>query len=57
MGRMVLFIVFVGMTITGGWLVLRRTGNYEIDYFTKILGWILVIPGIWGLLDSLRIIQ
>ncbi|WP_179850607.1 hypothetical protein [Candidatus Pelagibacter communis] len=54
---MVLFIVFVGMTITGGWLVLRRTGNYEIDYFTKILGWILVIPGIWGLLDSLRIIQ
>ena len=57
MGRTILFIVFVAMVITGGWLVFRRTGNYDIDYFTKILGWILLIPGIWGLLESLRIIQ
>ena len=57
MGRTILFLVFVTMTISGGWLVLRRTGNYDIDYFTKILGWILLIPGIWGLLESLRIIQ
>ena len=28
-----------------------------VDYFIKILGWILLIPGIWGLLESLRIIQ
>ena len=57
MGRTILFLVFVAMTIAGGWLVLRRTGNYDIDYFTKILGWILLIPGIWGLLESLYIIQ
>ncbi|SVD17958.1 uncharacterized protein METZ01_LOCUS370812 [marine metagenome] len=57
MGRTILFLVFVAMSITGGWLVFRRTGNYDIDYFTKILGWILLIPGIWGLLESLRIIQ
>ena len=57
MGRVILFLVFVALTFTGGWLVLRRTGNYDIDYFTKILGWILLIPGIWGLLDSLRSIQ
>ena len=50
MGRAILFIVFVAMTLTGVGLVLRRTGNYDIDYFTKILGWILLIPGVWGLL-------
>ena len=57
MGRTILFLVFVAMTLTGIWLVFRRTGNYDIDYFVKILGWILLIPGIWGLLESLRIIQ
>ncbi len=56
MSRTILFLVFVSMTLSGFWLVLRRTGNYDIDYFTKILGWILMIPGIWGLLESLRII-
>jgi len=57
MVRTLLFLVFIGMVIIGGWLVMRRTGNYDIDYFTKILGWILLIPGIWGLLESLKIIQ
>ena len=57
MGRTILFLVFVAMTISGGWLVLRRTGNYDIDFFTKIIGWILLIPGILGLMDALRIIQ
>ena len=57
MGRTILFLVFVAMTITGGWLVWKRSGNYDIDFFTKILGWILLIPGILGLMESLRIIQ
>ena len=57
MGRTILFLVFVAMTMSGGWLVLRRTGNYDIDFFTKIIGWILLIPGILGLMDALRIIQ
>jgi len=57
MVRTLLFLVFVCLTLIGGWLVLRRTGNYDIDYFTKILGWILLIPGILGLLESLNIIQ
>jgi hypothetical protein len=55
--KTLLFLVFVCLTWIGGWLVLRRTGNYDIDYFTKILGWILLIPGIWGLLESLNIIK
>ena len=28
----------------------------KIDFFTKILGWILLIPGIIGIMDSLRIL-
>jgi hypothetical protein len=57
MGETILFLFFVVLTGTGAWLVWRRTGNYDIDFFTKILGWILLIPGIWGLLESLRFIQ
>ena len=57
MGKTILFLVFVAMSLLGGWLVMKRTGNYDVDFFTKILGWILLIPGIWGLLESLRIIQ
>ena len=57
MGRTILFLVFVAMTITGGWLVWKRSGNYDIDFFIKILGWILLIPGILGIMESLRIIQ
>ena len=57
MGETILFLFFVVMTGCGGWLVWRRTGNYDIDFFIKILGWILLVPGIWGLLESLRFIQ
>jgi len=57
MGRTILFLVFVAMTLTGGWLVWKRSGNYDIDFFTKILGWILLIPGILGIIESLGIIQ
>jgi len=57
MGRTILFLVFVAMSLAGGWLVMKRTGNYDVDFFTKILGWILLIPGILGLLESLRILN
>jgi hypothetical protein len=57
MQETILFLVFVAFSIIGGWLILRRTGNYDIDFFTKILGWILLIPGILGIMESLRILQ
>ena len=57
MEETILFLVFVALTITGGWLILRRTGNYDVDFFIKILGWILFIPGILGIMESLRILQ
>ena len=36
--------------------VLKRTGNYDIDYITKIAGWIILVPAIWGLLESFRLL-
>jgi hypothetical protein len=57
MGRTLLFLVFVAMSLSGGWLVIKRTGNYDVDFFTKILGWLLLIPGILGILESLRILN
>ena len=36
MDKAILFLVFVSLTLTGLWLVIRRTGNYDIDYFTNI---------------------
>ncbi len=56
MGETILFLFFVALSMAGGWLIIRRTGNYDIDFFTKILGWILLIPGIIGIMDSLRIL-
>jgi len=57
MGETILFVLFVALSMSGGWLIIRRTGNYDIDFFTKILGWILLIPGIIGIMESLRLLN
>ena len=57
MTRTLLFVFFITLTITGGFLTWKRTGNYDVDYFTKIIGWMLLIPGIIGILESLYIIK
>ena len=55
--RTILFIIFIGLGVVGYKFINLRTGNYDIDYFTKLLGWLLIIPAIWGILESLKIIQ
>jgi hypothetical protein len=57
MGRTLLFIFFVVLGIVGLKFVTMRSGNYDVDFFTKIIGWVLLIPALWGILESLRIIQ
>ena len=57
MARTLLFIFFVALAGIGLKLVIMRSGNYDVDFFTKIIGWVLLIPAIWGLLESLRIIN
>tara|TARA_B100000519_G_C13938555_1_gene294995 strand:- start:233 stop:463 length:231 start_codon:yes stop_codon:yes gene_type:complete len=54
--RFILFLVFIALGAVGYKFITLRTGNYDIDYFTKLLGWMLIIPAIWGILESLNII-
>jgi len=54
--RLILFIIFIALGAVGYKFITLRTGNYDIDYFTKLLGWLLIIPAIWGILESLNII-
>ena len=57
MGQTILFVFFVALAIVGFKLITLRSGNYDVDYFTKIIGWVLTIPAIWGILESLIIIK
>ena len=54
-GRFILFIFFIGLAFAGYKFIRIKSGNYDVDYFTKIIGWLLLIPAIIGILDSLRI--
>tara|TARA_B100001540_G_C15479687_1_gene494020 strand:- start:456 stop:632 length:177 start_codon:yes stop_codon:yes gene_type:complete len=51
MGETILFIVFVCLSTAGGILIIKRTGNYDVDYFTKIIGWALFIVGAYGIFE------
>ena len=51
MGPTILFMVFVCIASGGGLLIWKRTGNYDVDFFTKIIGWALCLFGIYGIFD------
>jgi nucleoside permease NupC len=46
----ILLIFFMLFNTAGFFLILLKTGDYDADMFTKILGWILFLPGFIGLL-------
>ena len=46
----ILLMVFMIFNMAGSFLILLRTGDYDTDMFTKILGWLLFIPSLIGLL-------
>ena len=46
----ILLIFFMLFNTAGFFLILLKTGDYEADMFTKILGWILFLPGFIGLI-------
>ena len=35
----------------GVFLAWKRTGNYDVDFFTRIIGWIMIGFSIYGILD------
>ncbi len=57
MERTLLFIFFVALGCIGFKFVTMKSGNHDVDFFTKIIGWILLLPAIWGVMESLKIIQ
>ena len=56
MKETILFIFFVILFIVGLRLVWHRSGNHDVDFITKLAGWLLLIPAILGLFETLRII-
>tara|TARA_Y100000996_G_C22118994_1_gene477253 strand:+ start:137 stop:367 length:231 start_codon:yes stop_codon:yes gene_type:complete len=54
--RLLLFTFFLGLALAGYKFITIKSGNYDVDYFMKIIGWLLLIPAIIGILDSLRIL-
>ncbi len=46
----ILLIFFMLFNTAGFFLILLKTGDYDADMFTKILGWILFLPGFIGLI-------
>ena len=45
----ILLVFFMIFNTAGFFLILLKTGDYDADMFTKILGWILFLPGFIGL--------
>ena len=39
---------------TGGFLAMKRTGNYDVDFFTKIIGWVMLMFGVYGIFELVR---
>ena len=54
MGQTILFAFFLTLGTCGIWLIWKRTGNYDVDFFTKIIGWILLIPAVIGIFELIR---
>ena len=54
MGATILFVVFVCIGSAGAVLIWKRTGNYDVDFFTKIIGWIMLGFGIYGVIELIN---
>ena len=54
MAPTILFIVYLCICLAGGFLALKRTGNYDVDFFTKIIGWVMLIFGVYGIFELIK---
>ena len=50
----ILFVLFLLLTLGGYKFIRIRTGNYDVDYFTKLLGWGMVLFGIIGIFQCFQ---
>jgi len=44
-------MVLVSIGSLGLFLAWKRTGNYDVDFFIKIIGWIMLGFSIYGIID------
>ena len=49
-------ILFIVLCIAGYKFIRLRTKNYDVDYFTKLLGWAMIIFGIIGTFECLNLL-
>ena len=54
MGQTILLAFFLTLGTCGVWLIWKRTGNYDVDFFTKIIGWIMLGFGAYGILELIN---
>ena len=51
MKEIVYFMVLICIGSGGLFLVWKRTGNYDVDFFTKIIGCIMIGFSLYGIID------
>ncbi len=50
-----LFVFFIVLSGIGVWMIRRKSGNHDADYILKAMGWVLLLIGAYGILDSFRV--
>ena len=51
MNQIIYFMVLVCIGSLGSFLAWKRTGNYDVDFFIKIIGCIMLGFSIYGIID------
>ena len=51
MKETIYFMVLICVGSGGVFLAWKRTGNYDVDFFTRIIGWIMIGFSVYGIID------
>jgi len=51
MKETVIFMVLVCIGSGGAFLVWKKTGNHDVDYLIRMIGWIIIGFSIYGIID------
>jgi len=51
MKETIYFMALVCFGSGGVFLAWKRTGNYDVDFFTRIIGWIMIGFSVYGIID------
>ena len=57
MAEFFLFMLAAIFSLIGIRLITLKSGNHDADFFLKIIGLILIIPSLYVILETLKIIK